>query len=497
MTSIGIVAQPCYGSKPKAETGIDVESRALYSSALRRFIVSHAADLFVWTVWLAMTLAALGFTWRFGSAVVPRGDEWGYLKYVSGAEPITPTFLWQQHVEHRIPVAKLIWVETLRLTDGNFRAGMLLNVALLSGLALGLIHSAKRQRGGASVADAFFPMLLLHWGLVDNFLWAWQINEILPSVIVCAVMAIIASSSPRLTLAPALAVGICLMMLPLNGPSGLPYVLPLAPWLVWWCWTEPRSAKSHRWAAATICVVPVIALALVGLYFLDLRKPNHPQSPGWQATLQTVLQFLSTALGLVPQEYWAYAGIGVALLLLISGARLIAVGTRQPGVRVQTIGFSLCLGAFLVLALGLGHARAGFGEYAGLTPHYVIFAAPGLCLAYLIWGIPAPTRAGRWVQGCLCVLTLALLPVNTTVGLQKGRFSRKDTRGFERDMLGGLSASGLADRYKPVLMPGPNDDDPAATAADRETIAEGVRALQRGKVGRFAGMPHDQGMQEN
>src|SRR5262245_60699797 len=144
-------------------------------SALRT--PGQRAVVLVWGVWALMLLAALAFVWQYGSQVVPYGDEWGYIPYLTGEEAVTPAFLWQPHAEHRIPVAKLIWIGMLKLTRGDFRVGMFLNVLAVAALAAAMMEAARRQRGRTSYADAFIPLVSLHVGQSTNFLWWWQINE--------------------------------------------------------------------------------------------------------------------------------------------------------------------------------------------------------------------------------------------------------------------------------------------------------------------------------
>src|SRR5262245_27975661 len=86
--------------------------------------------VFAWGVWAAMTVAVFAFVASFGNRHLPVLDEWPHI-----GESLTPGWLWAQYHEHRLPLAKLLWLGILKLTDYNFRAGMYVQAALLSAMA--------------------------------------------------------------------------------------------------------------------------------------------------------------------------------------------------------------------------------------------------------------------------------------------------------------------------------------------------------------------------
>src|SRR4051812_45632279 len=103
------------------------------------------AFIFVLAVWAVMSLATFCFVAHY-SDDLPHWDEWSMTPYLAREAPITWHFLWIQHNEHRLPLAKLCYFGWYRLT-GGFRAGILANVALLSVLSLLLLLTARRARG--------------------------------------------------------------------------------------------------------------------------------------------------------------------------------------------------------------------------------------------------------------------------------------------------------------------------------------------------------------
>src|SRR5262249_21550422 len=141
---------------------------------------------------------------------------------------LTVASMWEPYREHRIPLAKLVYVSGLKLTAGSYRTGMVLNVLIMSTMALALLLTARTLRGRTSYADAFFPLALLNWGYVANILWWWQIQFILPMALVVALFVIVLRARSQLTIRAALLAGVCLILLPLSGPSSLAFVPAVA-----------------------------------------------------------------------------------------------------------------------------------------------------------------------------------------------------------------------------------------------------------------------------
>src|SRR4051812_30516818 len=122
--------------------------------------------------WALATLGAVAFVAVIGTNA-PYADEWEFVPALVGEEPALP-WLWQQHNEHRLPLPRAIYLALFTLTH-DFRAGMLLQVAMLSALALYLMRLAEQLRGRPHWADAFFPVSLLHTGHWENFVMGYQL----------------------------------------------------------------------------------------------------------------------------------------------------------------------------------------------------------------------------------------------------------------------------------------------------------------------------------
>src|SRR6185503_15507641 len=104
----------------------------------------------------------------------------------------------------------------------DFRIAQYGNALLLAAAAAGLILAARRARGGrTALADAFFPLVLLHWRHAVNVLWGWQVQFVASAVLACALAAALAVAPGRPGRGASLTVGAALLLLPLCGANGV------------------------------------------------------------------------------------------------------------------------------------------------------------------------------------------------------------------------------------------------------------------------------------
>src|SRR6202050_4257106 len=91
---------------------------------------SRAAGVSVLGAWALASVAAFAFVATFARNC-PWADEWVMVPQLAGREPVTLSWLWSAHNEHRLPLPRLVLVGLYRVTH-DFRAGPFLNVGLLS-----------------------------------------------------------------------------------------------------------------------------------------------------------------------------------------------------------------------------------------------------------------------------------------------------------------------------------------------------------------------------
>jgi hypothetical protein len=346
------------------------------------------AALLVWLVWLVLLADLFRFTANYGHNV-PTGDEWSFVRWVAGERPVTLEWLWSQHNEHRIPLAKVIMVGLFRLSGGDYRAVMYFNVVLLGGIAAAMIWCARRW-GGNRYSDMFIPLLWLNRGHCSNLLTNLGVAFIAFTALACAMLLLIL----RHRTPPPVRAG-CLLVLMFGwGGNGLVFMAPLALWLGY-CGLRAlfdRTPSSRRHGLILLGFA-LVGLALFGLYFVGYRNPHHhADSPSVRASLLVAVEMLSTCFGPAGESFWPLSGVLAVAALVACAAAMALIWWRRPAERERAFGLLMFLGAFGVLALGAGWSRAGIGETAGLAPRYMTLAAPLLACVYFI----ARIYAGRW-----------------------------------------------------------------------------------------------------
>jgi hypothetical protein len=404
-----------------------------------------------------MLVSTLIYIGRYGSSE-PYMDDWDIVSALTGHQPVTLAWLWSQHNEHRLPAPRLLLLGLLWPTKGDFRAGMIFSALSLGALAWALIHLAARLRGRSVWTDACFPVLLLNWGHCQNLLWAWQVAFVVSVVLAGTLLVLIAGAESPWSLSRALTAGLCIILLPLCGGTGLPFVLSLAVWAVIMSRALWRAGNtSDRRAGFALMTCALAAVVITGLYFVGSMAVETRMPGDVVVALRTAVEFLSLSFGLfgtldvygpsllLTNYYW------LALPLVASGLYALATwlalrACRSPRERLRALGLLLFLVGMAAMVLGIVVRRAVPGQMNGLTPRYVTLAAPGVAcvlLVFLIYG----GRLGSWLQvAVLVVVGLVAWPA-TVEGLHYGRGVRVKFTHLESDIRAGLPPLVLADRY--------------------------------------------------
>ena len=394
---------------------------------------------------------------------------------LTGHEPVNLSFLWSQHNEHRIPVPKLIFLALSWPTRGDSRAGMFFNLLALAAASLALVVCAWRLRGRISYTDGFFPVACLNLSQYQNLIWNFQIQLITATNLACALLLMVAWRPASLTLRSALWVTALLLCLALSGASGLVFVPPLAAWLIWTGWRQPRQrrGKSGRrdWAIP-LCGASAIAVFL--LYFYHYQQPQeHPLPSGLLPVGRACIEFLSVSVGLVGEDGWPYSGLAVFALYGATLALLLRALKTVPGERQRAAGLLAFLLGTGMLALSVGLGRGGFGPGAAFASRYVTLSIPLLCCVYLVWGLYARPLGGRACQaGLFLVLALTSFPSGARA-FEAAAELRRAIGAFEGALVRGVPPERLADRYWPVLYP------------DRDILAQRLSMLRETRMGPY------------
>jgi hypothetical protein len=399
-----------------------------------------------------MLAAALFFVAHYASNV-PSWDDWDMVPTLTRNQPVTWDWLWSQHNEHRVPLPRLIFLGLNRLTTVDMRVTMYFDILVIAALAAAMILTAARLRGRPSAADAFFPLVLLHWGQAANMLWGWQLQFFTSAALACVALLAVARADAAADAATfarraGITVGICALLLPLCGANGLGMVPALATWplalaLLPAAWTGGAGTRGNRMLLA----LGVGAFVLTALYFVGWQRvPYHPKSQGVYQSLKTAVQFVTIGLGPATRNPWPLSGLATLAVFGASLLVLLRVWRDQPAERARASGLLCFLGALGSLALGLGLGRDGF------ETRYITLALPAWCAVYYVWLIYGE-RARGWAPAALALASFLALWGNTAFGLEYARELRGQLGGFERDLAAGVPLHELLHRYGPWLHP--------------------------------------------
>ena len=453
---------------------IGTPAEAVVESSSRSPDRERGPAVFVWGVWLAMVYGAIDFVNRFG-VDVPYLDEWEMVPVLTGNERISLRWLWSQHNEHRIPLPRLLYLLIEKLSHCDFRAGPFFNVFVLSGMAAACIVVASRVRSKPSFPDAFFPLVLLHWGQWENLISGFQIVFI-SSVALSFVMLFVItfSCTERLPLRSAVTYGVCLMALPLCGGSGLGLVPALTSWSLYVAIVEWRVGdREGRRTARVLGGLILAAVALTGVYFIGYHRPEvHPGPPpsSW-IPLTSALKVLTVGFGPAVRPYWPLSGQLMCVLLGATatvGLRLVWQGRE----RTRALGFLLFIGGLVCVAAGIGWSRAGLPYDASYQSRYATLCAPLLCAIYLLWEVSDRTDAARFVQACLFVVSSTLLFRNADGGVAGAKPSTDARQLVLSRALAGKPLKTIAHSYKHVYP-------------DPGVLGSGLRMLHDAGIGAF------------
>ncbi len=230
----------------------------------RSDLVRRLVFLVVWGTWAVMSVVALFYVYRYGSNV-PSWDDWDMIPTMTRHQPVTFEWLWSQHNEHRIPVARLAMLGLCRIWP-DFRTGMVANVILMSLLAFGLIHAAGRIRGHLELGDVFLPLAVLGLAQGLNYIWSWQIEFMLSTALAGIALLCIALYPLASPLITALQFGALVVLLAMSGAHGLALVPALSFWLLVLAIWGDRSGSTRKAAQ------PVLDRGSLGALYRDDRS---------------------------------------------------------------------------------------------------------------------------------------------------------------------------------------------------------------------------------
>ena len=416
----------------------------------------RTARLIVWTVWAGM-IALLLWSYIPISSPIPLAEDWYTVPLITGQQVPLGAWLWEQNNEHRMPVARLLLLGALKASGGDYRAGGLLNLALLAAGAAGLILFVRHLRGGRTDAgDAFLPLTLLHFGHSVDVLFPFQITFVLSLALIMLVGCTLFLPTSLTSRSAAAIGGGALLLLPLSGFIGLLFVPALAAYVFyagWSCWTGARGWPRLRPTGAWLMAASILTVALAGIYFVGYQHPWwNPPNPGIIPSTKVVLQVLSLGFGAAPYFWFKPAIIAAMVFLPASFLEAVRRVDWSAPLRDYRLGAALFFAAAIAFAAAAGWGRAGYVPTAGIPLRYVSLVLPAFLAAYFTW-VLSPSSIGPAVGRGLALVMLILLPVNTIAGhRQFADWYHDGMMKLQRDLDAGVPIEELAARHGKFLV---------------------------------------------
>jgi hypothetical protein len=440
----------------------------------------------VLALWAGMTGVVLGCIAIYGHNV-PLAEDWVMVPPLVGREPNLLQWLWAQNNEHRLPLQKAVYLVLLKASGGDFRIGMLANTLMLAGLCLAMIVTARRLRGGQTrLADAFFPLALLHLGHWENMVWGWQIQFVISTGLVCVWLLVIVRENWPLPPKPALAAGLTLVLLPLSGANGLLFTPFVALWLAIGTLLY-RGEMTATWLTPFLSACVIISIALSGLYFIGYVQPQladaaHPASwppnPGLRPTALTGARFVGMAIGpagggRVPARLISLFCPTTILLVASSAIPLVqGLGQVRKSERFRIFGLLVFAAAMAALVVVMAWGRAGWVPIQDMPDRYALLSVPGLCAAYFVWVLYGSETVRDRIAIGFAITSLFALPFNLREGNSWRQWYVSGMRAFDHDLSARLSWQDLGDKHYKFLM-----------HWNRDALVERMRMLHDAKIG--------------
>jgi hypothetical protein len=269
---------------------------------LQKIILYQWASFFVWATWFSMLLFGI-FCILFFAPNMPLAEDWLMVPALTGNEKNIISWLWRQQNEHRIPIPKLILLGLLKLSHGDFRAGMIFNVFLVGLLTAIIIRVCFYIRGNkAYLTDTFIPLAVLHIGHGNNYFWSWQVGFVFPTALIFILFLIIVQYESAIKPSIALIASICLVLLPLCGANGLFFIIPFAPWLLYEGFLQWQNEKpsTNKWVGYVLISSVLFTGIEAAFYFVGYERPYwNPPSPNLMTTIKTSASSKLLVLGQV------------------------------------------------------------------------------------------------------------------------------------------------------------------------------------------------------
>ncbi|HMF37542.1 MAG TPA: hypothetical protein VKF17_12925 [Isosphaeraceae bacterium] len=399
-----------------------------------------ACGWFVLGTWLFLTVVALGFVTLYGNRT-PRWEDWIFVPFVTGAQRVDLSWLWEDIQGHRVPIEKLVLCACYSLFGFNSKPILYLNVLLFSALSLGLLWAIHKARGRWSYTDAFLPIVLLNLGQAEAFSWAQTFAYLSATCLETFLLIIIVTHRGALNRTSLVLAGASLMFLPLTFGGGVVFAAMMVPWMIYQGWVVQGSiGPSSRHVRPIALASALVTVTIIGLYFVGYRPLNDaPGEQYVQAGLvvyaQTALKYLALGFGgAAYRPFWQFPSLLIAVILLATLLCLIqALARSRLTGDPRAVGLASYMVSCMAVAWVVGMGRYAWGNTI-FDSRYAAASVVALLGSYFVWELHGPPFFVPLGRMLFFTAAAGFLAANFQLGYLHGRTLRDAERAFLRDL---------------------------------------------------------------
>lgn len=355
---------------------------AVFGKVFGAFVQYRMLPCLIWGTWAVLLILPLTQTIRWGNPY-PYSDEFALIPYAIGENPVSASWLWQQHTDHRIPLPKALWVATLRISNLDFRFCVLLNILLLGATAAFMLFTLRRLRHHYSIWDLSLLFLFFNLGFL-LFRWGFSLPFLSSTLLLCSTgcaLMLAFSSDKSMQAKWLLLASVSMVAQPLCGMNGLVSGVIMALAVIF-LYIKKSIALANR--GVLVLLIAACLTCLVSIMILLQYKP----SGAFNYTALSLGGFFSYFLRLLasPLLVWYPDKLPFKLILisfLLGGAGLVIVknwkftNDQSDRCRVQIYVMAAIILSCLANAIAIAFGRSAAIPWShGLETHYGFLMVP-------------------------------------------------------------------------------------------------------------------------
>lgn len=407
----------------------------------------------VWAVWVGMTVGAGIYVGLYGLRM-PFADEWQFIDVTTGRAEPTWDWIWSPHNDHRLPLARVVYLALGRSTGYDYRLMAMANVVCLSAAAAVMLRAAQYISGGTRLFHTLIPVSLLHWGHEINLTWSMQICFTLATLLASVLLCVMVSTRERLTLPAALTTALAALLLSMCGGWGLIYLPFAAAWLTWAGLRRAGAATNERTAGAAIALIGVGLFAACAAYGLNQpRSVPEFYSSSLGQTIGAAMNLLATGWGPIGKSIRPVSPLLITAAIIAGFCFLARAWRRETIDRVPAVGLLLYFCGGLTLLAAIAYGRAGQG--ATLQTRYGLGFVPLIISTVFLIARYGRFTFPRRLVGPAIVALAAIVIVNDLRGMLDGRRRRTAVQQVIDDARTGVTYAELGRRHHKTLHSSP------------------------------------------